>query len=118
VVFSRIFPQGFPQHDSHPLWVRATELGAQCSLSVTAETTHVVTVEAGTEKARWAKQEGKFVVRPEWLECCQVGWPVPWLLFDEFLTEPVDEEGLRFRDLLRVSDLYQRVQSSRHVFPE
>ncbi|GAQ89081.1 RNA polymerase II c-terminal domain phosphatase-like [Klebsormidium nitens] len=74
VVFSRIFPQGFPHHESHPLWIRATELGATCSLNVTLETTHVVAVEPGTEKARWARAEGKFVVRPEWLDCCQLTW--------------------------------------------
>jgi RNA polymerase II C-terminal domain phosphatase-like 3/4 len=37
-------------------------------------TTHIIALHRGTDKARWAKQHGKFLVRPSWVEAAQYLW--------------------------------------------
>jgi len=52
IVFSRVFPNNTrPQEQM--FWKMAEYLGAICSTDVDSSVTHVVTVDLGTEKARW-----------------------------------------------------------------
>lgn len=44
------------------------QLGAQCSTERNDAVTHVVATD-NTDKTRWAKRAGKFVVNPNWLWC-------------------------------------------------
>ncbi|KAL6180149.1 hypothetical protein ACLB2K_046816 [Fragaria x ananassa] len=52
VVFSRIVPSKV-QADSHHLWKMAEQLGAICLTEVDSLVTHVIALDAGTEKSRW-----------------------------------------------------------------
>lgn len=61
----------------HPFWRLTAELGANCSATTTSETTHVIGLDRGTDKARWAKQQGKFLVHPSWVEAAQYLWCRP-----------------------------------------
>ncbi|XP_024184859.1 RNA polymerase II C-terminal domain phosphatase-like 4 [Rosa chinensis] len=73
VVFSRIIPSKV-QADSHHLWKMAEQLGAICSTEVDSSVTHVVALDAGTEKSRWAVKQNKFLVHPLWLEAVNYMW--------------------------------------------
>ena len=53
--------------------VVALQLGAQCSLAAEAEVTHVVATDT-TDKTRWARQQGKHVVSPQWLWASLLTW--------------------------------------------
>lgn len=78
IVFSRIFPVGHPSPEYHPFWQLAVSLGAKCSTSYdTKTTTHVVALDRGTDKARMAKLEGKFLVHPSWVEAARYLWCRP-----------------------------------------
>ncbi|GFQ01979.1 RNA polymerase ii c-terminal domain phosphatase-like 4 [Phtheirospermum japonicum] len=52
----------------------AEQLGATCSNEVDASVTHVVSMDAGTEKSRWAVQENKFLINPRWIEASCYLW--------------------------------------------
>ncbi|GIL61218.1 hypothetical protein Vafri_15619 [Volvox africanus] len=84
ITFSRVFSSGGgagtgPQH---PLWRLAEACGATVSPRCNEATTHVVALSAGTEKAIWAAQHGRFVVYPSWLEAsCFLGRKVDESLF-------------------------------------
>ncbi|KAF7095608.1 hypothetical protein CFC21_097731 [Triticum aestivum] len=90
LVFSRVFPS-----DCHPqdqiMWKMAEQLGAVCCSEVDPSVTHVVAVHAGTEKARWAAVNKKFLLHPRWIEACNYRWhrqpeedfPVPGLKEDK-----------------------------------
>ncbi|RAL43988.1 hypothetical protein DM860_014125 [Cuscuta australis] len=67
IVFSRVFPNNI-QAEKHHLWRIAEQLGATCSIEVDESVTHVVSMDAGTEKSRWARQNKKFLVHPKWIE--------------------------------------------------
>lgn len=67
VVFSRVFPTKF-QAENHCLWKMAEQLGAICLTEVDSLVTHVISTDTGTEKSRWAVQEKKFLVNPQWIE--------------------------------------------------
>ncbi|KAF6990023.1 LOW QUALITY PROTEIN: hypothetical protein CFC21_007282 [Triticum aestivum] len=73
LVFSRVFPS-----DCHPqdqiMWKMAEQLGAVCCSEVDPSVTHVVAVHAGTEKARWAAVNKKFLLHPRWIEACNYRW--------------------------------------------
>ncbi|XP_011079425.1 RNA polymerase II C-terminal domain phosphatase-like 4 [Sesamum indicum] len=73
VVFSRVFPTNFPAEEHH-LWKMAEQLGATCSLELDPSVTHVVSMDAGTDKSRWAVQEKKFLVHPRWIEASNYMW--------------------------------------------
>ncbi|KAG8367580.1 hypothetical protein BUALT_Bualt16G0086800 [Buddleja alternifolia] len=73
VVFTRVFPTSFPAED-HNLWKMAEKLGATCSLELDPSVTHVVSMDAGTDKSRWALQEKKFLVHPRWIEASNYMW--------------------------------------------
>ncbi|CAH2069577.1 unnamed protein product [Thlaspi arvense] len=73
VVFSRVFPTK-SQPENHPLWRIAEGLGATCATEVDASVTHVVAMDVGTEKVRWAIREKKFVVHRGWIEAANYLW--------------------------------------------
>ncbi|GLT85366.1 hypothetical protein SLE2022_035570 [Rubroshorea leprosula] len=73
IVFSHVFPTRI-QADSHPLWIMAEQLGATCLIEVDPSVTHVVSMDAGTEKSRWAAKEKKFLVHPRWIEATNYLW--------------------------------------------
>ncbi|XP_073278092.1 RNA polymerase II C-terminal domain phosphatase-like 4 isoform X1 [Primulina huaijiensis] len=73
VVFSRVFPTNF-QAEQHHLWKMAMQLGATCSMELDSSVTHVVSLDAGTDKSRWAVQEKKFLVHPRWIEASNYLW--------------------------------------------
>ncbi|KAJ7518981.1 hypothetical protein O6H91_20G017800 [Diphasiastrum complanatum] len=72
IVFSRVFPLGESQPQLHPLWQLAEQFGAKCSTSTDNSTTHIVAVSLGTDKIRWARANGRYVVNPQWLEASAV----------------------------------------------
>lgn len=72
VAFSHVVPLG-EEARRNPLWRLAESLGASCEDTV--ETcTHLIAGHAGTEKAKWASQNGLMVVAPSWLEASSVLW--------------------------------------------
>ncbi|XP_038890381.1 RNA polymerase II C-terminal domain phosphatase-like 4 isoform X1 [Benincasa hispida] len=73
VVFSRVFPTKF-QADNHHLWKMVEQLGGTCSTELDQSVTHVVSMDAGTEKSRWALKEEKFLVHPRWIEASNYFW--------------------------------------------
>ncbi|EPS63533.1 hypothetical protein M569_11249, partial [Genlisea aurea] len=74
IVFSRVFPSSFFQAENHQLWKMGVRLGATCSREVDSTVTHVVAVDAGTDKSRWALRQGKHLVHPRWLEASYYMW--------------------------------------------
>ncbi|PIN20577.1 TFIIF-interacting CTD phosphatase [Handroanthus impetiginosus] len=73
IVFTHVFPTNFPA-EHHQLWKMAEQLGATCSTKLDASVTHVVSMDAGTDKSRWAVQEKKFLVHPRWIEASNYLW--------------------------------------------
>lgn len=73
IVFTHVFPTNF-QADNHPLWKMAEQLGATCVTEHDLSVTHVVSMDAGTEKSRWAVKEKKFLVHPSWIEATNYMW--------------------------------------------
>ncbi|XP_057873270.2 RNA polymerase II C-terminal domain phosphatase-like 4 isoform X2 [Cryptomeria japonica] len=73
IVFSRIFPTAYPA-EKHHLWRLAEELGATCSTTLDESVTHVVALDLGTDKARWAVQNKRYLVHPQWLEAASYMW--------------------------------------------
>ncbi|CAM8885914.1 unnamed protein product [Rhodiola kirilowii] len=76
VVFSRVFSHHI-QAETHILWKIAEGLGATCCTDVDPSVTHVVAADAGTEKARWAVKENKFLVNQQWIEAANFLWKRP-----------------------------------------
>ncbi|CAL4893370.1 unnamed protein product [Urochloa decumbens] len=73
LVFSRVFPNtSRPQKEM--MWKMAEHLGAICSTDMDSSVTHVVAVDLGTEKARWAVDNKKFLVHPRWIEAANFRW--------------------------------------------
>ena len=52
----------------------AEQLGAICCADVDSTVTHVVAVDVGTDKARWAVANDKFLVYPRWIEASNFRW--------------------------------------------
>ncbi|CAI0542410.1 unnamed protein product [Linum tenue] len=73
IVFSRVFPSKFPA-ESHPLWKMAVNLGATCATEVDPTVTHVVAMDPGTKKSRWALENDKFLVLPRWIDGANYLW--------------------------------------------
>ena len=73
ILFSRVFPVGIPDPESHPLWQLALKLGARSVTTMTDEVTHVVGLDV-TEKTKWAQKHGKHVVDPAWLYASATLW--------------------------------------------
>ncbi|KAG9144579.1 hypothetical protein Leryth_010787 [Lithospermum erythrorhizon] len=68
IVFSRVFPVGEANPHLHPLWQTAEQFGAVCTTQIDEQVTHVVANSLGTDKVHWAISNGRFVVRPGWVE--------------------------------------------------
>ncbi|KAL2534828.1 RNA polymerase II C-terminal domain phosphatase-like 4 [Abeliophyllum distichum] len=73
VVFTRVFPTN-SQAEHQQIWKMAEQLGATCSTELDSHVTHVVSMDAGTDKSRWAIQENKFLVHPRWIEASNYLW--------------------------------------------
>lgn len=73
IVFSRVFPTSVPA-ESHQLWKMAEQLGATCSVELDSSVTHVVATDPKTEKSRWATEEEKYLVHPQWIEAAYYLW--------------------------------------------
>lgn len=73
IVFSRVIPL-HEDPKTHYLWILAESHGAECSVSASERTTHVVAPVGGTEKVIWALTSGKHVVTPQWLEASCILW--------------------------------------------
>ncbi|KAK4777924.1 hypothetical protein SAY87_018111 [Trapa incisa] len=73
IVFSRVFPTSFPP-ESHQLWKMAEQLGATCLVEVDSSVTHVVANDPNTEKSKWATNETKYLVHPQWIEATYYLW--------------------------------------------
>ncbi|KAI7844187.1 hypothetical protein COHA_002322 [Chlorella ohadii] len=73
VLFSRVVPLDCKDPSVHPLWQLALKLGAQCTTGQEEGVTHVVATDI-TDKTRWARSQGKFVVAPSWLWCSAYTW--------------------------------------------
>lgn len=69
LVFSRIVHSALPG-----LQKMAEQMGAICLTELDPSVTHVVATDAGTEKARWAVKEQKFLVHPLWIEAAHYFW--------------------------------------------
>lgn len=52
----------------------AEQLGAICLTEVDSLVTHVIALDAGTEKSHWAVKHNKFLVHPLWLEAATYMW--------------------------------------------
>lgn len=57
-----------------PIWEMAQQMGAICSREVRSSVTHVITVDKNAEEARWALQNKKFLVVPDWIEEAYYSW--------------------------------------------
>uniref|UniRef100_A0A0E0L235 RNA polymerase II C-terminal domain phosphatase-like n=1 Tax=Oryza punctata TaxID=4537 RepID=A0A0E0L235_ORYPU len=73
LVFTRVFPLDRRPQDQM-LWKMAEQLGAVCCTDVDSTVTHVVALDLGTEKARWAVSNKKFLVHPRWIEAANFRW--------------------------------------------
>ncbi|KAF0922898.1 hypothetical protein E2562_002146 [Oryza meyeriana var. granulata] len=73
LVFTRVFPLHQRPQDQM-LWKMAEQLGAVCCTDVDSTITHVVALDLGTEKARWAVGNKKFLVHPRWIEAANFRW--------------------------------------------
>ncbi|CAA2966341.1 RNA polymerase II C-terminal domain phosphatase-like 4 [Olea europaea subsp. europaea] len=73
VVFSRVFPTSSIA-ENQQIWKMAERLGATCLTELDPHVTHVVSLDAGTDKSRWAVQENKFLVHPRWVEASNYLW--------------------------------------------
>ncbi|CAL4967426.1 unnamed protein product [Urochloa decumbens] len=76
VAFSRVIPlEGVA--GEHPMWKLAEQLGAVCVANADDTVTHVVALDPGTEKARWARENNKFLVNPKWIRTASFRWCRP-----------------------------------------
>ncbi|XP_062221346.1 RNA polymerase II C-terminal domain phosphatase-like 4 [Phragmites australis] len=76
VAFSRLMPLEDFAEDS-PMWTLAEKLGAVCEVDVGPTVTHVVAEDPGTEKARWARDNNKFLVNWDWIKAASFRWCRP-----------------------------------------
>ncbi|KAG2662233.1 hypothetical protein PVAP13_1KG517200, partial [Panicum virgatum] len=76
VAFSRVIPLEDFAGD-HPMWKLTERLGGVCAANADATVTHVVAKDPGTEKARWARDNSKFLVDPSWIMAASFRWCRP-----------------------------------------
>ncbi|CAD6238123.1 unnamed protein product [Miscanthus lutarioriparius] len=92
VAFSRLIPLEDVSGE-HPMLKLAKQLGAVHAADADATVTHVVALDPRTDKARWARDNGKFLVNPMWIMAASFRWsrpceqefsfpshPRPWIL--------------------------------------
>ncbi|XP_047094309.1 RNA polymerase II C-terminal domain phosphatase-like 4 isoform X2 [Lolium rigidum] len=73
LVFTRVFRSDCRAQDQI-IWKMAEQLGAVCCSEVDSTVTHVVALHSGTDKARWAVKNKKFLLHPRWIEACNYRW--------------------------------------------
>ena len=76
-VFSGCFPIGGGElrPSQQAIWREAELWGANCSESLSASTTHLITTRSDTEKVEQAQQKGKIhIVHPSWMYASMVNW--------------------------------------------
>ncbi|KAL8157077.1 RNA polymerase II C-terminal domain phosphatase-like 4 isoform X1 [Apium graveolens] len=73
LLFTKVIPIEY-RAESHHFWKMAEQLGATCSTEMDPSVTHVVSLDKGTEKSRWAVRENKFLVHPSWIEAANYLW--------------------------------------------
>uniref|UniRef100_A0A0D9V8E1 protein-serine/threonine phosphatase n=1 Tax=Leersia perrieri TaxID=77586 RepID=A0A0D9V8E1_9ORYZ len=73
LVLTRVFPLHYRPQDQM-LWKMAEQLGAVCCTDVDSTVTHVIALDLGTEKARWAVKNNKFLVHPCWIKAANFQW--------------------------------------------
>ncbi|KAJ6850354.1 RNA polymerase II C-terminal domain phosphatase-like 4 [Iris pallida] len=76
IVFSRVMKLDTKASD-HPTWKMAQKLGAVCSNDLDSSVTHVVSLDKGTHKSHWARQNRRFLVHPRWVEAAYYLWRRP-----------------------------------------
>jgi len=59
------------------MWKLAEQLGAVCAADTDPTVTHVVALDLGTDKAWWARDNGKFLVNPKWIMAASFRWCRP-----------------------------------------
>ncbi|PIA45815.1 hypothetical protein AQUCO_01600211v1 [Aquilegia coerulea] len=73
LVFSRVWKTG-DIAENQKLWEMAVQLGAVCSTNYNSSVTHVVATDCGTDKAKSALKDNKFLVHPRWIEAANYFW--------------------------------------------
>ncbi|OVA04195.1 BRCT domain [Macleaya cordata] len=73
LVFSHVWKLG-ERVENQKLWEMAEQLGATCCKELDPSVTHVVSMDSGTEKSRWAVKHKKFLVNPRWIEAANFLW--------------------------------------------
>ncbi|KAF5208448.1 Rna polymerase ii c-terminal domain phosphatase-like [Thalictrum thalictroides] len=73
LVFSRVWKTG-EIAENQKLWEMAEHLGAACSTNYNSSVTHVVSTDCGTDKAKFALRDNKFLVHPRWIEAANYFW--------------------------------------------
>ncbi|KAL5698910.1 protein-serine/threonine phosphatase [Ranunculus cassubicifolius] len=71
--FSRVWKTG-EIAENQKLWEMAVTLGATCTSNYDSTVTHLVCTDSGTEKAKLALKDGKFLVHPRWVEAANYFW--------------------------------------------
>lgn len=77
LVFSRIFPTSLASPQSHQCWRLAESLGAICTTALDSTVTHVVALDKGTEKSKWALENNCHLVHPTWIDAALYTWKKP-----------------------------------------
>ena len=73
IVFSNVFASKVWPREQ-PLWKFAESMGARCFNALTDSVTHVVANVPTTGKVKWAIENNKFVVTPQWIEVANYTW--------------------------------------------
>ena len=77
LIFSRIFPTSLASPQTHQCWRLAETLGAICTTSLDSSVTHVVALDKGTEKSKWALENKCHLVHPRWIDAALYTWKRP-----------------------------------------
>lgn len=73
IVFSRLFSSA-SRPEEEAIWKLAEQLGAICLKEIDDSVTHIVSMDAGTQKSWWALKNNKFLVHPRWIEAANFLW--------------------------------------------
>ncbi|XP_078180935.1 RNA polymerase II C-terminal domain phosphatase-like 4 [Carex rostrata] len=74
IVFSKVFSGSTVLPELQPLWKSAEDMGAKCFHDLNDSVTHVVAVVSTTGEVKWARENNKFVVTPQWIEAANYLW--------------------------------------------
>ncbi|KAJ3676284.1 hypothetical protein LUZ60_003696 [Juncus effusus] len=73
IIFSGVIPLN-DRPQNHQIWKLAEEMGAECCTELDSSVTHVVASLNGTQKAKWAKNNCKWLVTRGWIEAAGFLW--------------------------------------------